>query len=118
MKSVILRTQNVTKNRHTRQKIAKIFGAIHVPLASSTFLKMKLEIEHCMRKYETGLCLIIGSSRDTLRDLVNMAEDVGRKWDRCLADTALKTGEVFYLCVSFLRSLSQLSILSCIKLGK
>lgn len=24
--------------------------------------------------------------------LENMADDLGRKWDRCLADTAVKTG--------------------------
>lgn len=35
------------------------------------------------------------NSRDILCDLVtaeNMADEHGRKWDRCLADTAVKTG--------------------------
>lgn len=35
------------------------------------------------------------SSRDTCTTsqlLENMADEHGRKWDRCLADTALKTG--------------------------
>lgn len=63
---------------------------MHLPLALN--LKGNPEYYVIVRKYESAQCLTLGSYRDTLRDLVNMAEDVGRKWDRCLADTAVKTG--------------------------
>lgn len=31
----------------------------------------------------------------------NMADGHGRKWDRCLADTALRTGQKYYLIYAF-----------------
>lgn len=31
----------------------------------------------------------------------NMADGHGRKWDRCLADTAVKTGQKYYFIYTF-----------------
>ncbi len=39
-------------------------------------------------------------SRDILWSFLtaeNMADEYGRKWDRCLADTVLKTGQCLFL---------------------
>lgn len=43
------------------------------------------------------------SSRDISRSFVstaeNMADEHGRKWDRCIADTAVKTGQYLFIHV-------------------
>lgn len=57
---------------------------------------MILFIQH-KEVWKSALCDRVASvaSRDTSgtsRLVENMAEEGGRKWDRCLADTAVKTG--------------------------